>query len=327
MILRTITTATIAMTLAFATTQFASAQVHTDTVHHRFENAEQWAKIFESPERVEWQQPDKVVEAMNLHDGMTVIDIGAGTGFFTRRFAKAIAPNGHAIGLDVEPDMIRLHEGRRAKTGFERTTTLASSNPTIRRSSPHSADVVFFCDTLHHIDDRAGLPAQPARGSEAGRASRRHRFQKGALPVGPPPEHKLASAEVIAEFREAGYRLLREHDFLKYQYFLEFVPDSVHDSRLRNDVAPCLIKRTFSRTLRGTESMHDLVIRNGKIVDGTGKPAFIGDVAIDGGKITSVGGKAGLQRGAKSTRLDCWSLPASSTSTLITTARSPGTRI
>jgi N-acyl-D-amino-acid deacylase len=42
--------------------------------------------------------------------------------------------------------------------------------------------------------------------------------------------------------------------------------------------------------------MHDLVIRNGKIVDGSGKPAFIGDVAIDGGKITSVGGAAGAAR-------------------------------
>ena len=42
--------------------------------------------------------------------------------------------------------------------------------------------------------------------------------------------------------------------------------------------------------------MHDLVIRNGKIVDGTGAPAFTGDVAIDGGIITSVGGKAGAAR-------------------------------
>ena len=42
--------------------------------------------------------------------------------------------------------------------------------------------------------------------------------------------------------------------------------------------------------------MHDLVIRNGKIVDGTGKPAFVGDIAIDGNKITSVGGKAGAAR-------------------------------
>jgi N-acyl-D-amino-acid deacylase len=39
--------------------------------------------------------------------------------------------------------------------------------------------------------------------------------------------------------------------------------------------------------------MHDLVIRGGSIVDGTGKPAFVGDVAIDGGRIAAVGGKHG----------------------------------
>ena len=42
--------------------------------------------------------------------------------------------------------------------------------------------------------------------------------------------------------------------------------------------------------------MHDLVIRNGKIIDGTGAAAFVGDVAIDGGVIASVGGKAGAGR-------------------------------
>ena len=39
--------------------------------------------------------------------------------------------------------------------------------------------------------------------------------------------------------------------------------------------------------------MHDTVIRGGTIVDGTGKPAFTGDVAIDGDRIVQVGGKAG----------------------------------
>jgi N-acyl-D-aspartate/D-glutamate deacylase len=42
--------------------------------------------------------------------------------------------------------------------------------------------------------------------------------------------------------------------------------------------------------------MHDFVIRNGKIVDGCGTPAFTGDIAIDAGMITSVGGKAGAAR-------------------------------
>ena len=36
-------------------------------------------------------------------------------------------------------------------------------------------------------------------------------------------------------------------------------------------------------------ALHDLVIRNGKIVDGSGKKPFHGDVAIDNGKISAVG--------------------------------------
>ena len=44
--------------------------------------------------------------------------------------------------------------------------------------------------------------------------------------------------------------------------------------------------------------MHDLVIRGGTIVDGTGRPAFTGDLAIDGDRITQVGGKAGPGRRA-----------------------------
>ena len=42
--------------------------------------------------------------------------------------------------------------------------------------------------------------------------------------------------------------------------------------------------------------MHDIVIRGGTIIDGTGKAAFTGDVAIAGGRIAAVGGKQGPAR-------------------------------
>jgi N-acyl-D-aspartate/D-glutamate deacylase len=42
--------------------------------------------------------------------------------------------------------------------------------------------------------------------------------------------------------------------------------------------------------------MHDIVIRGGTIIDGSGKPAFTGDVAIAGGRIAAVGGKQGPAR-------------------------------
>ncbi|MHB8381535.1 MAG: hypothetical protein ACYDC3_04235 [Candidatus Binataceae bacterium] len=50
--------------------------------HHGFGDAEHWASVFESPARAKGQEPDKVVRALELKHGETVIDIGAGTGYF-----------------------------------------------------------------------------------------------------------------------------------------------------------------------------------------------------------------------------------------------------
>ena len=53
-----------------------------------------------------WRKPDDVVAALQLRAGMTVVDLGAGSGVFTRRFARAIGPTGRAIGLDINPGAI-----------------------------------------------------------------------------------------------------------------------------------------------------------------------------------------------------------------------------
>ena len=71
--------------------------------------------------------------------------------------------------------------------------------------------------------------------------------------------------------------------------------------------------------------MHDIVIRGGTIVDGTGKAAFTGDVAIEGDRIAAVGGKLGPP-GARSTPRGFWSRPAGSTCTRTMTARRCGIR-
>ena len=47
-------------------------------------------------------------------------------------------------------------------------------------------------------------------------------FQKQPLPVGPPVEMKISKRAMIEEARPAGFHLLKEYDFLKYEYFLVF---------------------------------------------------------------------------------------------------------
>ena len=46
------------------------------------------------PERDEEEQPDRVVEALNIPAGATAVDLGAGVGYFTWRLAKRVGPQG-----------------------------------------------------------------------------------------------------------------------------------------------------------------------------------------------------------------------------------------
>src|SRR3990170_8276453 len=73
-----------------------------DDAHHGFSDVGRWSQILEGAERDQWQQPDEVIKHLNLKPGDVIADIGAGTGYFTRRLALAVGPQGKALGLEIE---------------------------------------------------------------------------------------------------------------------------------------------------------------------------------------------------------------------------------
>src|SRR5690349_10647561 len=83
-------------------------------MQHHFESAEACAKSFDDPARDRWQQPQLVLDALELGPGMVIADIGAGTGYFSVRLARAV-PDGQVIATDIEPDMIRYLTERAAR--------------------------------------------------------------------------------------------------------------------------------------------------------------------------------------------------------------------
>ena len=198
------------------------AQEHAPTAHHGFGDVAHWAGVFESADRAKWQKPDEVVRALDLKPGQTVIDIGAGTGYFTRRFAKAVGPSGAVIGLDVEPGMVDYMKADAKKLGLQNyhARVVKADDPEL---SPNSADVIFFCDTLHHVDDRLAYLRKLAPALKPGGRIAVVDFKKDA-PEGPPKRMKISREQMIDQFSKAGYDMVREHKFLPYQYFLEFEP-------------------------------------------------------------------------------------------------------
>ena len=214
--------AAIAFALALSVSHDLRAQEHAESAHHGFEDTSHWARSFESPARAKWQKPAEVVRVLHLKPGQTVVDIGAGTGYFTRRFARAVGTSGKAIGLDIEPGMVAYMkaDAKKLKLSNYEARLAKPNDPELE---PQSVDVVFFCDVLHHIDDRVAYLRQIEPALKPGGRVAVLDFKKSA-PLGPPTTMKIARQEMIAEFKEAGYRLVGEHHFLPYQYFLEFEP-------------------------------------------------------------------------------------------------------
>ena len=92
--------------------------VHEDGTHgemvagRSFANAEQWAKLFDDPGRDAWQKPVELVAALELAPGMTVADIGAGTGYLEGHLAAAVGAEGRVIAIDSEPAMVEYMKAR-----------------------------------------------------------------------------------------------------------------------------------------------------------------------------------------------------------------------
>lgn len=121
------------------------------TIRHRFEDAQQWAERFEAADRDAWQLPDTVIARVVDRPDLVVADIGSATGYFAVRFARAV-PQGVVLGADVEPDMVRYLNDRARREGIANLVSVlaAPDDPHL----PRAADVVFVCNTIHHIDDR-----------------------------------------------------------------------------------------------------------------------------------------------------------------------------
>ena len=194
---------------------------HEGPPDHSFADAEAWAERFESAERDEYQMPDRVVGALGIGPGMSVADIGSGTGYFARRFAEAVGPSGTVYAADVEPEMA-VYVRRRADEDGQGNLVPVLASYDDPRLPDGSVDLVFICNTWHHIANRVDYARRLAGDLAPGGRVAIVDFLPGDLPVGPGPEHKLSAEEVTAELEEAGYSLTASPDFLPYQYVLVF---------------------------------------------------------------------------------------------------------
>ena len=187
---------------------------------HPFKETEKYIAFLERPDRAKWQRPDAVVAALGLSGNETVVDVGAGSGYFSFRLARAL-PRGIVIATDIQPEMIRHMHHKAMSQGVQNLRAVLGDgeDPGI---SP-DADLVFVCDVLHHVPNQPSWLGKLAREMKPGARLALVEFKEGKLPQGPPERLKLPRAKLIELTKNAGLVLDEEKPkLLPYQTFLVF---------------------------------------------------------------------------------------------------------
>ena len=109
------------------------------------------AAWLERPERIAEVQPDQLISLLNVRRGETVADIGAGTGYFTRRLAQAVGPQGRVLAEDVQPEMLTLLTNLNARLSLTNITPVLGT-VTDPQLPAASVDLALMVDVYHELD-------------------------------------------------------------------------------------------------------------------------------------------------------------------------------
>ena len=194
-----------------------------EEIEKMHQDSKAYISMLENPERDAEQKPDEVIKALGIKQGETIADIGAGSGYFALRFSRHVGDSGRIYAVDISSDMILFMNRRIRDLKLKNVATLLSA-PDDPLLMDGSIDRFFICNTWHHIEDKTHYLALMKQMLRPGGQIIMIDYQKRELPVGPPVEMKIAREDVVRQMESNGFKLVQEHTFLPYQYFLVFTP-------------------------------------------------------------------------------------------------------
>jgi ubiquinone/menaquinone biosynthesis C-methylase UbiE len=176
----------------------------------------QYQQVLENPDRVASLQVDRVVHALEIKPGMRIADLGAGTGLFSLPLAKAAGPSGKVYAIDVDPGLLGIVSEKAGAAGVTNIQTVVAGRTDA--NVPEPVDLIFICDTMHHLPDQADYVKQLDKFLRAGGRVAVIDFLEGKWPEGH-EEFTITPTQVDAWMQAAGFRKSATHTFLETNFF------------------------------------------------------------------------------------------------------------
>ncbi len=170
------------------------------------------------PTRESWQMPD-IVNRLITRPDMTVVDFGAGTGYFADLFSKQL-PEGQIIALDPEESLIFWMEERKKRDSLDNVSIhkITKDDPGLDQLNSE-IDLLFIGYTYFHYDE----PVKYFRDKIYPFIQERTVVAIADMaPVAGQMRHTIPAQQVISEMAEAGFKLGEESTTLLDQYLLIF---------------------------------------------------------------------------------------------------------
>lgn len=180
----------------------------------------EFLSLLEAPDRDQWQKPDLIMDALGIAEGMTVADLGAGSGWFTIRLARRVGPNGRVYAEDIQREMVEAVSRRVERERLTNVVTVLGTEKDPRLPSP--VDAVLIVDAYHEMDDPIALLR-----NVVGRLKPQGRvgvvdFLPGGGGPGPAPEERVNPDGVIRTAAAAGLQLIDRETVPPFVFLLVF---------------------------------------------------------------------------------------------------------
>jgi cyclopropane fatty-acyl-phospholipid synthase-like methyltransferase len=155
---------------------------------------------------------------LGVEKGMTVVDLGTGTGYFVPHLARTVGPSGKVLALDVEKPMVDYVENRVLEQEMKHVEArlVAYDDPQL---DAESVDRLVTVNTWHHIQNRESYAEKLHDALKPGGAVAVVDYTVDS-PHGPPKDHKLAPEKVVEELEAGGLSAQIVDEDLPRQYIV-----------------------------------------------------------------------------------------------------------